>query len=119
MVAQSRIVNLDTSLMLKELLQKRRVTHAVLARRMKRSQPTIKGLLERRSIQTYILWELSVALKHNFFTDLAAQLNAATDGALTRQHSETEQRMEQLQKENAQLKAERDYLRKALDLIEK
>jgi hypothetical protein len=56
-----------------------------------------------------------VALRHNFFADLAHQLDAATEGRLDSEQTE----LQQLQADYERLKEERDYLRKALDLISK
>jgi hypothetical protein len=88
-----------------------RVTHAVLARRIGRNQSIIKRYFGNSSLQTYLVWELSLALNHNFFADLAQQLNAATEGQLDKQESE----LEQLKAEYQSLTEERDYLRKAVD----
>ena len=97
--------------------QKRQwLTHALLARRMSRDQSSIKSMLSHTSIQTYLVWELSVVLGHNFFTDLAQQLDAATKGALSKAEASE---LEQLKQAYQQLKEERDYLRKAVDLLSK
>lgn len=109
------IKGLNTGSMILKVRQEKRVTHAVLARRIKRAQSTVKRLLNGSSIQTYLVWELSVALKHNFFTDLAQQLDAATEGKLEAQTTE----LDALKIEYARLKEERDYLRKAVDLLGK
>ena len=101
--------------MLKRLLHQKRITHAVLARRLERNQSTIRNMVKGNTLQTYLVWELSVALNHNFFSDLAAQLNAATEGKLEQQQTE----LEQLKLEYARIKEERDYLRKAVDLLGK
>ena len=65
--------------------------------------------------QTHSKAGLSIALRHNFFSDLARQLDAATEGKLEQQHTA----LQQLQADYERLKEERDYLRKALDLISK
>lgn len=96
-------------------MHQQRVTHAVLARRTGRQQSSIKHMLKGTSLQTYILWELSMALDHNFFSDLSAQLNAATEGKL----QQNTDRIEELEQENRKLKEERHYLRKAVDMISK
>lgn len=93
----------------------RGINKAKLSRKLERNGSTIKGIIYRSSMQCYLLWELSVALNHNFFSDLAAQLNAATEGKLEQQQTE----LEQLKLEYQRLKDERDYLRKAVDLISK
>ena len=113
MEVRSKVTALDTGSMLTRVQQHKRVTYAVLGRRTKRAQSTIKRLMTGTSVQCYILWELSVALNHNFFSDLAAQLNAATQGKLEQQQTE----LEQLKLEYQRIKEERDYVRKAVDLL--
>ena len=91
----------------------RGINKARLARKLNRDSTGIKRSIYRSSMQCYLLWELSVALDHNFFSDLAAQLNAATEGKLEQQQTE----LEQLKLEYQRIKEERDYLRKAVDLL--
>lgn len=95
--------------------KRQRLTHAILARRMSRDQSSVKSMLSHTSIQTYLVWELSVALNHNFFADLAQQLNAATEGKLEQQTTE----LQQLKQEHEKLKEEHAYLKKAIDLLNK
>jgi plasmid maintenance system antidote protein VapI len=109
------IHELNLGKLIRSRQQQQRITHAVLARRLKRDQSAIKRMLNNTSIQTYLVWELSVALGHNFFTDLAQQLDAATEGRLEKQTTE----LDELKLEYARLKEERDYLRKAVDLLGK
>jgi plasmid maintenance system antidote protein VapI len=111
----NRIPSLHVGNMLKKLLHRKRITHAVLARRMGRNQSTVRNMVQGNTLQTYVLWELSVALNHNFFSDLAAQLNAATEGKLEQEQTE----LELLKHEYQRLKEERDYMRKALDMLSK
>jgi len=115
MATRNNVAGLNTGLMFDNIRRAQRVTHAVLARRTKRSQPTVKNLLKGTSTQTHIVWEFSVALKHNFFADLARQLDAATEGRLDQELTELQQVREECQR----LREERDYLRKAIDVIRK
>lgn len=109
----NQIKDLDVGRMLRKEQRGQRITHAVLGRRMKRNQSVIKRMLYDTSIQTYLVWEASIALGHNFFTDLAMQLDAATEGKLQQQQTE----LEQLKKEHGKLKEDYSYLKKAIDLI--
>ncbi len=59
---------------LKEYISKKRLNRGVLAKMLARSYSTVYKYQESPSMQTNILWELSTAMKHNFFMDLAAQL---------------------------------------------
>jgi hypothetical protein len=113
MDTHNMVTSLDTGSMLRKVQQHKRITYAVLGRRTDRAQSTIKRLMTGKTIQCRVLWELSVALEHNFFSDLAAQLNAATQGKLHQQETE----LQQLQQEYQRLKEERDYLRKAIDML--
>ena len=62
--------------LLKNHIKKHRLRRGVLAGLLGRSYSTVYNYQESPSTQTHILWELSTALKHNFFMDLAAQLPA-------------------------------------------
>jgi len=109
------IAELDAGKLVRGVMFEKGVNKARLARKLQRSGTSIKGTIYNSSMQCYLLWEFSVALNHNFFSDLAAQLNAATEGKLEQQQTE----LEQLKLEYQRLKEERDYLRKAVDLISK
>jgi len=109
------IPNLNVGELIRGQQRKQRITHAVLARRIKRNQSVIKRMFNSSSIQTYLVWELSVALKHNFFADLSQQLDVATEGKLEKQTTE----LDELKAEYIRMKEERDYLRKAVDLLSK
>lgn len=115
MATRNNIAGLNTGILLNKVRMAQRVTHAQLARRTKRSQPTVKNLLKGTSVQTHVIWEFSLALKHNFFADLARQLDAATEGRLDQELTELQQVKEECQR----LREERDYLRKAIDVIRK
>ncbi|MBK5214985.1 MAG: hypothetical protein JJE55_15165 [Flavobacteriaceae bacterium] len=62
--------------LLKNHIHKHRLRRGVLAGLLGRSYSTVYNYQESPSMQTHILWELSTALTHNFFMDLAAQLPA-------------------------------------------
>lgn len=62
--------------LLKEYIAKHNVYRSSLSRYMERQPSTIEYYLKQPTLQTALLWELSTALKHNFFRDLAAQLPA-------------------------------------------
>jgi hypothetical protein len=63
--------------LVKNHITKHKVYRSSLSRYMERQPSTIEYYLKKPTLQTAILWELSTALKHNFFMDLAAQLPAA------------------------------------------
>lgn len=64
----------DIGQMLTEYIEERRISKASLSRKLQRSQVTVHKYMKRSSLQAEILWQLSTAMKHNFFLDLAAQL---------------------------------------------
>jgi cell division protein FtsB len=109
----NQIEGLDVGPHIRKHLREKRISHAVLARRLKRNQSVVKRMLYNSSIQTYLVWELSQALGHNFFTDLAQQLDQTTEGKLQQQQTE----LEELKKEHERLKEEHAYLKKAIDLL--
>ncbi len=109
------IAQLDAGRIVRRVMFEQGINKARLGRMLERNGSTVKGIIYRSSMQAYILWELSIALRHNFFADLAHQLDAATEGKLEQQHTA----LQQLQADYERLKEERDYLRKALDLISK
>ena len=63
--------------LLKNHLRQHRLRRGVLAGLLGRSYSTVYNYQESPNMQTHILWELSTALNHNFFMDLAAQLPPA------------------------------------------
>lgn len=101
---------LHTGRLINEVLISKRITRAALARATQRSSSNIAELVRSPSTQAYILWEMSQALNHNLFADLAARLDTATEGRL----QEGKVTVESLQKELQQLREERDVLMRAL-----
>jgi len=82
----------STGLLLSEVVKKRNINKAALARIMERHYNTVDDYFKNGSIQTSILWEISMILKHNFFADIAAQLppefGGAKDVVITEQAAE-------------------------------
>jgi hypothetical protein len=107
------IAELDAGKLVRRVMFEKGMNKARLARKLGRSGTSIKGTIYNSSMQCYLLWELSVALNHNFFSDLALQLDAATEGKLEQQQNE----LELLKAEYQRLKEERDTLRTALNLL--
>ncbi|MBK5214672.1 MAG: hypothetical protein JJE55_13535 [Flavobacteriaceae bacterium] len=60
--------------MLRTHLKKHRLFRSVLARMLGRDYAVVLKFEKKDSLQCSLLWELSMAIKHNFFADLAAQL---------------------------------------------
>lgn len=144
----NHISGLDVGKMVRLIMFENGINKARLARKTDRTGTGIKQLIFNSSMQTYLVWELSLALNHNFFTDLAQQLADALEandhrgpevdtersvtlsGEVT-ERSRTDRReltaegrnssaeIAQLNKEIERLTQERDYLRKAVDLLSK
>jgi hypothetical protein len=68
--------------MLHDLYKKRRIFQSALARKMNRRYETVFKYQKKSTIQVAILWELSHALKHNFFYDIANMLPAEYDSTV-------------------------------------
>ncbi len=60
--------------MLHTHIKKHRLFRSVLARILGRDYSTVHKYEKKETLQCKLLWELSLAIKHNFFADLAAQL---------------------------------------------
>ncbi|MBK5213118.1 MAG: hypothetical protein JJE55_05600 [Flavobacteriaceae bacterium] len=74
MTALPKLPMPHVGLLLKTYFKNERIYKAALARVMDTHKSGIQRYLSRPSLQVAILWELSLALKHNFLMDLAAQL---------------------------------------------
>jgi len=111
------IQGLHVGLLVRKRMFESGINKARLARRVNRNSTVVKRTLESSSMQAYLIWELSVALNHNFFADLAAQFDGTAPATTDRNTSTTTTEMQRLREENAQLRTERDYLRKAIDMI--
>jgi len=110
-------VNLGS--LLAEKIKEKRLSKALIARRINRSVNAVSPLLKRPSMQTYLLWELSIALNYNFFEHLSEQLKQKAGGKIGSGNGSAEQTITVMQKENEQLRTENTYLKKAIDALTK
>ena len=60
--------------MLKSFYLARKVNKSGLARDISKSKATVQTYETRASLPCRVLWDISVAVRHNFFADIAAQL---------------------------------------------
>ncbi|MFA6059786.1 MAG: hypothetical protein WC756_16395 [Taibaiella sp.] len=101
-----------------ELLQKyiteHRVYQSALARIMGRVPKTIQYYKKNHSMQAAILWELSHALKHNFFADLAAALPDTFTRNSDSEPDAKEEQIATLQAENARLLQDKELLMRVM-----
>ena len=97
--------------LLTEFFKKKRIRRAVLARILNLNIASIIGYQKNDTIQTAILWDLSVALSHNFFMDIAIQMpkEFTTEADL---YAEKNEKIAELEQEILILKVERDLLLK-------
>lgn len=102
----------DVGLLLRNYIKQHRIYKSALARAVNRHPTTLQDLIKKPSLQTTILWEISVALKHNFFADIAAQLGIA-DGF----ENPLQQRVTELEKQNHDLALQVKTLEKAIELM--
>lgn len=95
--------------MLQTRIKKRRVSKAAISRALNRKPETFHRFTKRASLQTEILWQICTVMKHNFFSDLAAQLpieftnNAPID-------TSKDKEIERLSDENKLLRAQLELL---------
>ena len=110
---QDNPINLHAGLMLNTFIKKRRIYKSALARKLEKDYSTLTFYLKNKSMQTDTLLEFSLALKHNFFADIAALLpkEFTTEAIIS---TEKEEQMALLEKEILMLKAERDVLMQLL-----
>ena len=101
------IKNFDTGAILRKKVKEKNLNYTKMGRLMRRSPNTIKLLLQKTSIQAYILWEFCYALDYNFFADFASWLPVSMPSANTAE----------LEKQIQELKAERDTLQKVVDIL--
>lgn len=74
MKTQKKLIPPHIGNLLRAYYKTNRINKAGLARVMSRSRSTVQDYEDRSSLQCNVLWDISVAVEHNFFADLAAQL---------------------------------------------
>jgi len=105
-------IGFDTGKLLVAHIKKNRIYKSALARAINRKPKTVYQLLKQPSVQSAILWEICVALKHNFFADIAAQLGI--DNGL---ENPLQARITQLEKEKSDLELQVKTLKEAIELM--
>ena len=105
--------------LLAEKIKERRYSRAAIARSINRNGNAITPLLKRPSMQCYLLWELSVAFKYDFFAYLSQQLRKKVGDKLESPNADLLLRIAELEKENKELHTNYAYLKKAIDALTK
>src|SRR4051812_6507516 len=81
-------IGINLGELLTNKLKELHVTNTELGRRTNRPHSAFYSLRRRPSMQAYLLWELSVALEYDFFSDISrallqkhSQVKSASDSA--------------------------------------
>jgi len=110
MKSQKKLMLPHLGNMLKAFYNERKVNRAALARAINRAKPTVHEYESRDSLQCKVVWDISVALQHNFFADLAAQLPQTYTTNIPEDTAQTE-RIAQLEDENRMLVGQLELLK--------
>lgn len=95
----------------KKYIDANKIYKSALARKINKSDSTIIRYQKSSTLQTSILFELSHALKHNFFADIAAQLPVEYSTQKTEESAKNIQTILDLQKEIERLTIENNLLK--------
>ncbi len=60
--------------LIKQRILEKKLTFAEVCRRINVKQPVINGYFLQPTLQTKIIWKLSIAIEHNLFADLIEKL---------------------------------------------
>lgn len=96
--------------MLKNFYVERKVNKAGLARAIVKDKSTVQTYETRSSLPCRVLWDISIAVQHNFFADLAAQLPKAYTTNVPEDTTQA-QRIAQLEEENKILAGQLELLK--------
>jgi hypothetical protein len=100
--------------MLQTYFDRKRTYQAALARAIKREPDTLRKYKQQHSLQAAILWELSHALKYNFFADLAAALPADFEKASSSEMDEKNAEIADLRNQVALLERDKELLKEMM-----
>ena len=98
----------------REYVKENRIYQSALARVLGKTQSVLLRYRYRESLQCYLLWELSVGLKHNFFMDVAAQLPDTYSTNAPDPTLELKAQLAAVQKELKTVTRERDLLKEVM-----
>ena len=99
-----------------EIMKQRGINKAELARRLHRNYSTTAALLRQPSLQVYVLWELSLALSHDFFETLSQAVQAKAAPQNIFPNPTDKNILAALKKELAAVKEERDLWRRVVGM---
>ena len=100
--------------MLRGHIKKNRLYRSALSRMLDKAYVTVLTYEKRPSLQSSIIWQLSTAMKHNFFADLAAQLPPEFATYAPDATAPFKERIAILEEENKLLRAQLDTLKEVM-----
>lgn len=103
--------SLNIGAILKNYIDTNRIFKSALARKIKKADSTIIRYQKSSTLQTSIIWELSHALKYNFFAEIATLLPTEYNSPKTEQIINNIQAITELQKEIERLTIENNLLK--------
>ncbi|MCU7618859.1 hypothetical protein NZ698_16890 [Chryseobacterium sp. PBS4-4] len=98
---------------LKAHIDRNKISKSALARYIGKDPGVILHYQKRESLQLSVLWELSLAVKHNFFSDIASKLPTEFSTDVPKDQSK-DIRISELEREIEILKAEKNMLLQVL-----
>ncbi len=102
---------------LNELLKQKHITQLELNRRIGRNGAAYH-IIRQPSVQVHLLWDICIAVEHDLFADISNDLQTRFPQTTTAANQNNKTTIANLQHENEQLRTERDYLKKMIDLLE-
>ena len=81
--------------LIKQRILEKKLTFAEVCRRINVKQPVINGYFEQPSLQTKIIWKISIAIEHNLFADLIENLPISIQNANNTTFQQTIQQQEE------------------------
>jgi hypothetical protein len=108
--------NLNTGELLLRYYTAHRTRIAAMSRLLGRNIKGVMQFSKNSSIQTAILWEISMVLKHNFFMDIASKLPPEFSTYAPISDVQTK-RIADLEQQLALVTAERDVLIKVINKV--
>jgi hypothetical protein len=108
------VIGINIGSLVADKLIQFKMTKAEVARKIDRPPNAIKPLTRQPSMQAYMLWEISIAMNYDFFAVLSSELQQKYP-QIKSEHAV----IAALQKELAEVKQERDTLKKVVELLGK
>lgn len=99
--------------MLLEFYMERKVNKSGLARAIAKDKSTVQTYETRASLPCRVLWDISIAVEHNFFADLAGQLPQTYTTNIPEDTTQA-QRIAQLEEENKILLGQLELLKEVM-----